>query len=422
MRTLNIDNELKAYIPALTAEEKQQLTANILAEGVRDAIVLAEYPSEDGEVIQVIADGHNRYSIATEYSLPFNTETITFDSYADVKEWMIKLQFGRRNLNNYQRGVLALQLSSIFEEKALERKREAMLKSNLKQGRPSVVDTHTDMFDMEENGEVEETFCTISDKTSTAMDTGSELSKIANLGRNTIAQIKKIETLAGDNIKAKLQTGEMSVNAAYKEVRKEEKKEELKQKQMQYEERIATTTENEFKIDIYDTDKKFRVIYADPAWSYNDKQNTSELGGAAKHYDTMSISDICALPVKDIAEDNAVLFLWVTSPLLEDSFKVIKEWGFKYKTSFVWDKVKHNMGHYNSVRHELLLVATKGSCTPDNKVLHNSVQRVERNDNHSEKPIEFLDIIDEIYTHGFKLEMFCRNIKKDNWFGWGNEL
>jgi N6-adenosine-specific RNA methylase IME4 len=422
MRTLNIDNELKAYIPALTAEEKQQLTANILAEGVRDAIVLAEYPSEDGEVIQVISDGHNRYSIATEYSLPFNTETITFDSYADVKEWMIKLQFGRRNLNNYQRGVLALQLSSIFEEKALERKREAMLKSNLKQGRPSVVDTHTDMFDMEENGEVEETFCTISDKTSTAMDTGSELSKIANLGRNTIAQIKKIETLADDNIKAKLQTGEMSVNAAYKEVRKEEKKEELKQKQMQYEERIATTTENEFKIDIYNTDKKFRVIYADPAWSYNDKQNTSELGGAAKHYDTMSISDICALPVKDIAEDNAVLFLWVTSPLLEDSFKVIKEWGFKYKTSFVWDKVKHNMGHYNSVRHELLLVATKGSCTPDNKVLHNSVQRVERNDNHSEKPIEFLDIIDEIYTHGFKLEMFCRNIKKDNWFGWGNEL
>jgi hypothetical protein len=166
MRTLNIDNELKAYIPALTAEEKQQLTANILAEGVRDAIVLAEYPSEDGEVIQVIADGHNRYSIATEYSLPFNTETIGFDSYADVKEWMIKLQFGRRNLNNYQRGVLALQLSSIFEEKALERKREAMLKSNIKQGRPSVVDTHTDMFDMEENGEVEETFCTISDKTS----------------------------------------------------------------------------------------------------------------------------------------------------------------------------------------------------------------------------------------------------------------
>ena len=155
MRQLNIDQELKAYIPALTAEEKQQLTANILAEGIRDAIVLAEYPTEDGELIQVIADGHNRYSIATEYDLPFKTETITFTSYNEVKEWMIKLQFGRRNLNNYQRGVLALQLSSIFEEKALERKRAGIRKTHIKQGRPSVVNTTTDMLDMEESGEVE---------------------------------------------------------------------------------------------------------------------------------------------------------------------------------------------------------------------------------------------------------------------------
>lgn len=76
------------------------------------------------------------------------------------------------------------------------------------------------------------------------------------------------------------------------------------------------------------------------------------LGGAVKHYDTMPLEDICALPVP--AADNAVLFLWVTSPMLEDAFKVINAWGFKYKSSFVWDKVSHNMGHYNSVRHELL--------------------------------------------------------------------
>jgi N6-adenosine-specific RNA methylase IME4 len=54
--------------------------------------------------------------------------------------------------------------------------------------------------------------------------------------------------------------------------------------------------------------------------------------------------------------------------------------------------------------------------------LHNSVQRIERNDNHSEKPIEFINIIDELYSYGNKLEMFCRKIKKEGWFGWGNEL
>jgi len=136
----------------------------------------------------------------------------------------------------------------------------------------------------------------------------------------------------------------------------------------------------------------------------------------------MSVSEICSLPVKEISEKDSVLFLWVTSPLLEDAFTVIKSWGFKYKTSFVWDKVKHNMGHYNSVRHEFLLIATKGSCVPDNKKLYDSVQIIERNNNHSEKPIEFLNIIDDIYTYGNKLEMFCRNIKKDKWYGWGNEI
>jgi N6-adenosine-specific RNA methylase IME4 len=113
--------------------------------------------------------------------------------------------------------------------------------------------------------------------------------------------------------------------------------------------------------------------------------------------------------------------MWVTSPLLEDSFKVINAWGFKYKTSFVWDKVKHNMGHYNSVRHEFLLICTRGSCTPDNKKLYDSVVEVERSDKHSEKPEEFRKIIDYLYTHGKRIELFSRK-KVDNWEVWGNQI
>ncbi len=196
----------------------------------------------------------------------------------------------------------------------------------------------------------------------------------------------------------------------------------MEQKKQQYEERILSTSNNEFKINIFNTNEKFRVIYSDPAWSYNDKQDTPNLGGASKHYQTMTLNEICNLPVKEISEKDSVLFLWVTSPLLEDAFEVIKSWGFKYKSSFIWDKVKHNMGHYNSVRHEILLIATKGSCVPDNKTLYDSVQSIERNDNHSEKPIDFLNIIDDLYLFGNKLEMFCRKIKKQNWYGWGNEI
>jgi N6-adenosine-specific RNA methylase IME4 len=379
---IRINEKFKSLIPALSSDEFMQLEANCIREGIRDAIIIWQ---------GVIIDGHNRYEIATKHGLKYKTEEKVFESENDVKEWMINNQFGRRNLSNYQRSVLALQLEEVFREKAKEKQKES-------------------------GGAVKQI------SAEPPIETRKELAKVANVSHDTIAKVKKIEAVATPEVKAQLSTGEISINQAYQEIKKEEKKEHLEQKKKEYIERIEKNKNNDFKVDIFNTDKKFRVIYADPAWSYNDKQNTPQLGGASKHYNTMSISELCELPVKEVSEIDSILFLWVTSPLLEDAFKVINSWGFKYKTSFIWDKVKHNMGHYNSVRHEILLVCTKGSCTPDNKILHNSVQRIERNDNHSEKPIEFINIIDELYSYGNKLEMFCRKIKKEGWFGWGNEL
>ena len=165
---------------------------------------------------------------------------------------------------------------------------------------------------------------------------------------------------------------------------------------------------------------KFRILYADPPWQYSDKKEYRPEGSAENHYPVMSISELCEMKLPEI-EDNAVLFLWVTSPLLEDSFKIINAWGFKYKTSFVWDKIKHNMGHYNSVRHEFLLIATKGSCLPDEKILIDSVQSIERTEKHSEKPEEFRNIIDKIYMNGKRIELFAR-AKREGWDSFGNQL
>jgi N6-adenosine-specific RNA methylase IME4 len=168
-------------------------------------------------------------------------------------------------------------------------------------------------------------------------------------------------------------------------------------------------------------DAKFRAIYADPPWSYNDKCDAGSVqsGGAEKHYPSMTISELCEMPIAKLCEPDAVLFLWVTSPLLEECFPIIKAWGFAYKSSFVWDKVKHNMGHYNSVRHEFLLVCTRGSCTPDNKKLHDSVVSVERT-KHSAKPEVFRSIIEELYPHGKRLELFARKQSK-GWDAYGNQ-
>ncbi len=163
---------------------------------------------------------------------------------------------------------------------------------------------------------------------------------------------------------------------------------------------------------------EYNVIYADPPWEYND--GLIEGYGAAKHhYSTMSVDEICNINIP--VAQNAVLFIWVTSPLLEDVFKVIKSWGFEYKASFVWDKVKHNFGHYNSVRHEFLLVCTKGSFTPQGKALRDSVVSIDRTPIHSQKPEVFYEIIEEMYPEGKYLELFARN-KREGWDSWGNEL
>jgi len=163
---------------------------------------------------------------------------------------------------------------------------------------------------------------------------------------------------------------------------------------------------------------KYRVIYADPPWSYgnNMPEGTTE---QRDYYPVMSLTAICEIAVNAICEDNAVLFLWVTSPILEESFQVIKAWGFKYKTSFVWDKVKHNMGHYNSVRHEFLLVCTRGSGIPDVPKLFDSVVTEERTE-HSVKPKVFYEIIETLYPHGKKLELFSRDIRA-GWDSYGFE-
>src|SRR5215831_17419581 len=88
---------------------------------------------------------------------------------------------------------------------------------------------------------------------------------------------------------------------------------------------------------------KYRIVYADPAWDYGVHAQPDYHTEQRDHYPVMELEKICALPVKDWVENDAVLFLWVTSPILQKSFQVIDAWGFEYKTSFVWDKIKHNM-------------------------------------------------------------------------------
>ena len=215
---MKIKEEFKKLIPPLTTEEFKQLEDNCLAEGIREKII-----TWNGFII----DGHNRFEISERWNLDYQTESKHFANEEAVKEWMILNQFGRRNLSNYQRSVLALELEEVFSSKAKEN-----------QG------NRTDI-------------CQKSDK-SKAVDTKKELAKVANVSHDTIAKVKKIQAQATEEVKTQLSTGEVSINQAYKEIKKEEKQ----QIKIDERERLAEIGKTK-KIDIDFRLGDFEEVFAD---------------------------------------------------------------------------------------------------------------------------------------------------------------
>jgi len=162
----------------------------------------------------------------------------------------------------------------------------------------------------------------------------------------------------------------------------------------------------------------YRVLYADPPWQYA-STDPYYYGHARNHYPTLSIAELKALPVRKLVAPKAVLFLWVTSPILSECFPVVKAWGFTYKASIVGDKQQSQYGYYVGTQHELLLVCTRGSCKPDMQALPPSVHRIPKLKQHSTKPEEFRLLIDALYPDGRRLELFARRTVA-NWDVWGN--
>ena len=170
--------------------------------------------------------------------------------------------------------------------------------------------------------------------------------------------------------------------------------------------------------------KKYNIIYSDPAWSYTGNMMNSS---ATDHYKTMSLQDICNLPVKKIADDNCILFMWVTLPKLNQFMDVIKSWGFEYKsTAFVWvkkNKISNSffmgLGRWTRANPEICVLATKGKISRrSNKVRQLQIFPIEQ---HSKKPDEFRNLIIELCGDLPRIELFARQ-KTPGWDCWGNEV
>jgi N6-adenosine-specific RNA methylase IME4 len=173
--------------------------------------------------------------------------------------------------------------------------------------------------------------------------------------------------------------------------------------------------------------KKYNIIYADPAWSFKTYSLKGKKRSPDKHYVCMDINDIKSLPVKDITQDNCILFIWVTYPNLLEGIETIKQWGFEYKTcAFSWikknkisDSLFWGLGYWTRANNEICLLATKGKPKRISKKVHQVV--IEKIREHSRKPDIIRNKIVELCGDIPRIELFARQ-KVNGWDAWGNEI
>jgi len=175
--------------------------------------------------------------------------------------------------------------------------------------------------------------------------------------------------------------------------------------------------------------ERYQIIYADPPYSYRQKQINFQsydngkkyLNDVTEHYSTMTNEDIKNIPVSDIADDDSLLFLWVTSPNLDIGIDIGKAWGFEYKTvAFVWDKQRTNYGFYTLSQCELCLVFKRGRI-PKRAITNVRQFLSEKLGEHSTKPPEIQRRIETMFPTQNKLELFARQ-RRAGWDCWGNEV
>lgn len=168
---------------------------------------------------------------------------------------------------------------------------------------------------------------------------------------------------------------------------------------------------------------KYGIIYADPPWCYN---NRSTRGAAEDHYPTMSIEDLKALPVSEIADENCALFLWTTFPILPEALDTVKAWGFQYKTgAFTWLKENRSgkglfmgLGNWTRSNAEICLLATRGKPKRVSASVNSAI--LSPVECHSKKPDEVRCRIEQLMGDVPRIELFARQ-RAEGWDAWGNE-
>lgn len=361
------DNHQYQLLPNLPEDDYARLKADIAERGVLVPVELDEH----GNVL----DGHHRVRIADELGITYPTVTrIGMDEY-EKRLHAVALNLARRHLTDAQKVMLGRKVEPDVAEEARKRMADG--------GRGGQVSTP-----------------------SGSEKTRDEVAKQVGLGSGRTyerakAIMEKAEKVAPE-VAVRAEAGELTMREVAKEVRAAEKAQ-----------KVAEIRSR--PVPKVDAEGPWPVIYADPPWRYEHAEPSRSLDN---QYPTMTLEDICAMNVP--ATDDAVLFLWATSPKLTEALQVMDAWGFEYRTCMVWVKDRIGMGYYARQRHEILLIGRRGNLpVPEPADRPDSVIEAPLG-RHSEKPSIVAETIVRMYPHLPRVELFARQARL-GWDVWGNE-
>jgi N6-adenosine-specific RNA methylase IME4 len=375
---------LANLFPLIEGAEFDELVADIKAHGLRQPIYTL-----DGKIL----DGRNRYRACLKAGVQHR---IMPYQGKDPLAFVISSNLHRRHLSESQRAMVAAKLANLGHGGNRSKSPIGDLKVS-----------QTAAADMLNVGKRSV------ERATEVRDHGApELQQAVERGEVSVTAAADVAALPQEQQTEIVARGEREILLASKEIRGRR----AEKRRAERIERIAEISKSNKALDI---EKKYPVILADPPWYFEPYSGN----GRAFPYPTMTIEEICALPVRDIAYDDSILFLWTASSHLQLAFRVMEAWGFRYSTNAVWTKsdCAPGLGHVFRQQHEMLLVARCGELpNPPPNVRPSSIISAPRRE-HSRKPDEAYELIERMYPELPKIELFARN-SRPGWAVWGNEV
>jgi N6-adenosine-specific RNA methylase IME4 len=373
---------LADIFPLVEGEDFAELVADIRKHGLHEPIVLYE---------ERILDGRNRYRACCAAGID---PTFTVYQGDDPVAYVISLNLRRRHLSESQRAMVAAKLATL-----------KLGDNQHSEGLP--IGRSSELLNVGERSVA---------RAREVIDRGAtELVHAVEHGRVSVSAAADIATQPIEEQREIVARGEREILRAAQTIRARK----AETRRAERIERLAVTCNQNSP---FPSDRRYAVIYADPPWHfevYNEESGIERAAG--NHYPTLSLEQICALPVQELATDAAVLFIWTTAPHLVEALQVITAWGFAYKSNICWVKDKIGLGYLVRNQHEHLLIGTRGDIpTPPPAQRPPSVINAPRRE-HSRKPDEAYALMERMYPELPKIELFARHAC-EGWAAWGNEV